>query len=105
MSGIPGRSKPFINMAFMGRIDVSSGRKWKKDSTSRAAETTKRSNASYRRQTRRDANPIDIDDADDLAAWLVPDNDVDDESYEEAELDSSPVRVRPRQYRSRNFYR
>ena len=87
----------------MGRIDVPSGRKWKKDSTSRAAETTKRSNAGYRRQTRRDANPIDIDDADELAAWLVADNDVDDESYDEAELASSPVRVRPRQYRSMSY--
>jgi hypothetical protein len=87
----------------MGRIDVSSGRKWKKDSASRAAETTKRSNASYRRQTRTDGNPVNVDDADDLAAWLVPDDDVDDESYDEAELDSSPVRVRPRQYRSRSY--
>jgi hypothetical protein len=76
------------------------GRKWKKDSASRAAETAKKSNPRPRRQTRVNDNIVDVDDADDLAAWLVPDDDVDDEYYDEAvELFPPPLRLQPRRHR------
>jgi len=77
-------------------------RKWKKDSTSRAAETAKKSNPRLRRQALVNENIVDVDDSYDLATWLVPDDDVDDESYDEAaELFPPPLRLQPRRHRSR----
>jgi hypothetical protein len=72
------------------------GRKWKKDSTGRAAEASKKSNTRPRRQRAViNENFINVDEADDLAARLIPDD--ADEFYDEgAELFPMVARLRPR---------
>jgi hypothetical protein len=83
-------------------LTILHGRKWKQDSASRAAGTARRSNHKLRRHTYESGNVVNIDDEDDLAAWLVPEENVDDESYSEVvELFPPPVHLRPRSNRTR----
>lgn len=85
----------------VGCIDCLHGRKWKKNTAIRAAETIKRSNPRPSRQTRGRGTIINVDDANDLATWLIPDEDVDDESYDEEDLIPPHARLRPRVHRGR----
>jgi hypothetical protein len=78
-------------------------RKWKNDSAHKAAETIEKSGRFHQRHRRHlhvNENVVDIDDADDLAAWLVPDHDVDESYDEAAELLIPSFRYGPRRHRS-----
>lgn len=80
-------------------------RKWKRDSEVRAAEAAQKQRPRAGRQTREE--PVYLNNDADLAAWLVPDNEVefvdDDSDYEADELSAmdttNRLRSRPRRDR------